>query len=423
MTEPTPIPGALYQDDGENKTKLYPETSAAQVMLGAGTITDVLPTPVEKALLGKLPVPAPGTLALYAAQNPPSGWLRANGELYPKSGKPELFAALGTTYGESADKTHFAVPRVAPVSVGAVGETWVPVAIPVAGPEITSMDTVLYCDAPDGEPFLYLCATNTATVTHVKVSLTDGTAQRSAAGIVMPTLSGIHYCKFDGYIYFRTATTSIDRRLPLETTSEKLPITLPAGFCSFCVDDSTGDIFIFATPSGSGKGIWRYVRATEQLELLRSLDDIHKPSGASATYRNMQYDPVAKVLYFFSYALAQDPTLQFRILTYDIDADTVSIGASFSTWPKVLQRIGARMYMAMDPSQDIQYVDRQGSLYMRTDVLPLRGTTGQTAVHNAVAYAPSGVAWWLASASSLALRTYQPGTGTVAKNICHIIKE
>jgi microcystin-dependent protein len=56
---------------------------------------------------------APGTVHQFAGPNPPSGWLICDGSPYATSTYPNLFAAIGTYWGNGGDATgnHFQVPN------------------------------------------------------------------------------------------------------------------------------------------------------------------------------------------------------------------------------------------------------------------------------------------------------------------------
>lgn len=51
----------------------------------------------------------PGAVIDYAGASAPSGWLLCDGASYLRSDYPDLFSAIGTTYG-FADGSHFNVP-------------------------------------------------------------------------------------------------------------------------------------------------------------------------------------------------------------------------------------------------------------------------------------------------------------------------
>lgn len=51
----------------------------------------------------------PGLISPYGGSVAPSGWLLCDGASYLRTDYPDLFAAIGTTYG-AADGTHFNVP-------------------------------------------------------------------------------------------------------------------------------------------------------------------------------------------------------------------------------------------------------------------------------------------------------------------------
>lgn len=52
----------------------------------------------------------PGTVAHFAMNSPPSGWVRCNGAELSRSTYSALFAAIGTTYGVGNNTTTFNVP-------------------------------------------------------------------------------------------------------------------------------------------------------------------------------------------------------------------------------------------------------------------------------------------------------------------------
>jgi phage-related tail fiber protein len=58
------------------------------------------------------PTPAvgPGFVAYYAAQTAPTGWLKANGALVSRFIYPELFTAIGTTFGAGDGNMTFQLP-------------------------------------------------------------------------------------------------------------------------------------------------------------------------------------------------------------------------------------------------------------------------------------------------------------------------
>ena len=51
-----------------------------------------------------------GTVGYFPAQTPPSGWLKANGDLVSRTTYAALFAVIGTTYGAGDGSTTFALP-------------------------------------------------------------------------------------------------------------------------------------------------------------------------------------------------------------------------------------------------------------------------------------------------------------------------
>lgn len=52
----------------------------------------------------------PGTVAYFAGQNTPAGWLKANGAAVSRTTYAGLFAAIGTTYGAGDGRTTFNLP-------------------------------------------------------------------------------------------------------------------------------------------------------------------------------------------------------------------------------------------------------------------------------------------------------------------------
>lgn len=61
----------------------------------------------DKPLIGGAPA---GTVAWFAMSSPPVGYLVANGAAVGRATYPELFAAIGTTYGEGDGETTFNLP-------------------------------------------------------------------------------------------------------------------------------------------------------------------------------------------------------------------------------------------------------------------------------------------------------------------------
>jgi microcystin-dependent protein len=51
-----------------------------------------------------------GTVAFFAANSTPPGWLKANGATISRAAYAALFAAIGTTYGAGDGSTTFALP-------------------------------------------------------------------------------------------------------------------------------------------------------------------------------------------------------------------------------------------------------------------------------------------------------------------------
>jgi microcystin-dependent protein len=64
----------------------------------------------------------PGMIMLWGAADPPSGWLLCNGNSVSKTAFPDLFAAIGYTFGGTSPSNNFNVPDLmgrVPVGVGA----------------------------------------------------------------------------------------------------------------------------------------------------------------------------------------------------------------------------------------------------------------------------------------------------------------
>lgn len=61
------------------------------------------------ALLGGDRVPA-GAVMYFAAETPPTGWLKANGAAVSRTTYADLFAAIGTTFGSGDGSTTFELP-------------------------------------------------------------------------------------------------------------------------------------------------------------------------------------------------------------------------------------------------------------------------------------------------------------------------
>lgn len=56
------------------------------------------------------PSVAPGAIVPFARNTPPTGWLKANGALVPRTTYAGLFAAIGTTFGVGDGATTFGLP-------------------------------------------------------------------------------------------------------------------------------------------------------------------------------------------------------------------------------------------------------------------------------------------------------------------------
>lgn len=63
----------------------------------------------------------PGEIRMYGATSIPSGWLVCDGASYLRTTYPDLFAAIGVTWG-SADATHFNIPDLRQRVVAGTGD-------------------------------------------------------------------------------------------------------------------------------------------------------------------------------------------------------------------------------------------------------------------------------------------------------------
>ena len=52
-----------------------------------------------------------GSISAYGGENIPTNWLKCNGEAISRTDYPDLFNAIGTTYG-SVDSLHFNLPDI-----------------------------------------------------------------------------------------------------------------------------------------------------------------------------------------------------------------------------------------------------------------------------------------------------------------------
>ncbi|GHU04095.1 tail protein [Alphaproteobacteria bacterium] len=74
---------------------------------GAEQSAAVTPYGLMAALLQASP---PGAVGLFARQTAPAGWLKANGEEVSRTAYANLFAAIGTLFGEGDGSTTFNIP-------------------------------------------------------------------------------------------------------------------------------------------------------------------------------------------------------------------------------------------------------------------------------------------------------------------------
>lgn len=79
-----------------------------------------LPSAAEKTSMDNGGLNLSATISMFGGSSAPSGWLLCDGTSYLRATYPDLFTAIGTTYG-SADGTHFNVPDLrgrVPIGVG-----------------------------------------------------------------------------------------------------------------------------------------------------------------------------------------------------------------------------------------------------------------------------------------------------------------
>jgi microcystin-dependent protein len=111
----THVSGALPAGNGGTGQATL---TANNVLLGNGTsaVQTVAPGSSGNALVSNgttwvsgPPVPS-GTVVYYAANTPPTGYLKANGAVISRSTYAGLFAAIGTTFGTGDGSTTFGLP-------------------------------------------------------------------------------------------------------------------------------------------------------------------------------------------------------------------------------------------------------------------------------------------------------------------------
>ena len=66
---------------------------------------------LHAAIAGQRGIPV-GTVVMFTAAEPPAGYLKCDGAAVGRETCPELFAAIGTTYGEGDGKTTFNLPNL-----------------------------------------------------------------------------------------------------------------------------------------------------------------------------------------------------------------------------------------------------------------------------------------------------------------------
>lgn len=418
-----PIKGVLYDESSSSdKIVLYPETSPDQVKYGNGSILDVLPTPEEKKTLQEITPVETGTVTLWSGETLPARYLYADGSYYYKSEKQNLYKILGTRFGESIDKLKFAVPNLQPHTVTGLGEDYVlhnPISI-TGGTEI-SLNSLIYCK-DNIRPFIYGYAPTT-NIFHIKIYTDDDSVERSSVSIAITGGAGLgsEFNPVDGLIYHASAS-GIYTQVPLQPTFDKLDISLPTGFCSFCVDMVTGDLFLLASPATTtGNAIYRFNRSTGELLQLCELNSILNGNGTAAA-RPMIYDHNRKILYFSMYNLLEDATKSYRICTYNLETEVISIGEIMPNWPRSFQFTCGDVYAAINPSLYYSKLNSTGNFVYTSEVLPLRVNTTNTG-NDSVCYLPNGIPYWLSTNALSSTRTYKLNATTVSRKLYYIIRE
>lgn len=389
--------GRMYNPDSKTDPKmiLYPETISSQVKHMDGDITDVLPTPKEKATLSNLVPTEAGMIKLFAGDGLPETYLWANGESYFKIEKAALFKTIGTKFGESIDKKKFSVPRLAPVSVTGVGTDYVLDRIRIDGGNTSYQYYVEYCDDKKGDPFWYLFMVQLGY--HFKVYTSDHRVEQSLVPIPASlgvTAGQFDYCPFNNKLHTRQSTSFLWRRELFATTEEKLSLTPPAGWSGFSVDPTNGDVYLLVTPGAMvGISLWKWTNATSELTMIKDLSDQVK-SNSAATWRQMKYDPIDQVIYFqLSHTTSSGTPNNYSMCTYHLKTDQVYQGTAIETWYQNFVYTCGKMWISKDPSMPIQPIDNRGIITSRTTQLPLIVSNGIT-IPNTVAYAPNGIPLW-----------------------------
>ena len=97
-----------------NAAATFDFATIEQARAGVNTTKSMNPALVKEAIINLTPldpngVPA-GAIIHVATQTPPLGYLKANGSAQSREAFPQLFAAIGTTFGEGDGSTTFNLP-------------------------------------------------------------------------------------------------------------------------------------------------------------------------------------------------------------------------------------------------------------------------------------------------------------------------
>ena len=128
---PETIAGALGYVPYDAETNSQDFATSAEVGEAIQQAVDAIPEQVNadwnategpaqilnKPLIGGAPV---GTIGYFAREDMPSGYLLATGQAVGRETYPDLFAAIGTTYGEGDGASTFNLPRLLGDEIGAI---------------------------------------------------------------------------------------------------------------------------------------------------------------------------------------------------------------------------------------------------------------------------------------------------------------
>ena len=116
----SPTPGQIFTPPG-GPTYTYTNGAWAASFVPPGPITGVPEAPMDSNVYGRINATwqllpggggdftPPGTVIWFAGPTPPTGYIKANGASLLRASYPNLFTAIGTTWG-AVDGTHFNVP-------------------------------------------------------------------------------------------------------------------------------------------------------------------------------------------------------------------------------------------------------------------------------------------------------------------------